>query len=294
LQHLCTTCGAPTGPSARFCWSCGAPVLHGGPPTLNGARLVDPTAGNLDVATARPPKPPTPAQGERTPRAGLRAAASTWWGRTRSRSLVAVTTCGILLGVAVGLAFAGGTTFGSGAPSRPVARPARPRVARPTTAPAPGLGTPSHDSFVASLETILQQAATGHTELVVALTDAQAGCPASAGVASQEIASVVSNRSAALRELAALPVAADPESASLRTVLAQALQASAEADAYYQAWTAALAAPAAGCAAGAAAADYAAARQADVVATDLKNEFVAGFNPVAASDGLSTWAPTDF
>jgi hypothetical protein len=207
---------------------------------------------------------------------------------------VAVTTCGILLGVAVGLAFADGTSFGSGAPSRPAARPARTPAPRPATSPAPAVGTASSGSFVASLETILQQAATGHTELVAALTNAQAGCPVSASVASQEIASVVGNRGAALRQLVALPVAADPVSASLRTVLAQALQASAEADAYYEAWTASLAAAAPGCAAGEATADYAAARQEDAAATDFKDEFVAGFNPVAASAGLSTWAPTDF
>ena len=293
MEHRCTTCGAPTGQSARFCWSCGAPVLHDGPPTLNGARLVDPTAGNLDVATAQPPRRPGP-DGASPTRAGLRATAATWWGRARSRSLLAVTSCGILLGVAVGLAFAGGTTFGSGATSRPVARPARPRAPRPPTAPPPALGAPSHGSFVASLETILQQAATGHAELVAALSNAQAGCPASAFVAAQEIASVMTNRSAALRELDALPVAADPASASLRTVLAQALQASAEADARYEAWTASLAAPAPGCIVGEATADYAAARQADVTATDFKNEFVAGFNPEAARAGLSTWQPTDF
>lgn len=293
MQPSCRTCGAPTGPSARFCWSCGAPALPDGPPTLNGERLVDPTAGNLDLAVARSPDRPERADGA-SPMSRLRATTATWWGEGRNRSLVAVVTCGLLLGVAVGLAFAGGTTFGSGTPGTSAARAVRPRMPRPPLAPAPALGSAPQGSFVDGLETILRQAATGHTELMAALTSAQAGCPASAFVASQEIASVMTNRSTALRELDALPVPADPASASLRDVLAQALQASAEADAHYEAWTASLAAAEPGCAAGEGTPDYAAARQADVAATAYKTEFVAGFNPVASRAGLSMWAPTDF
>ena len=223
--------------------------------------------------------------------------ASTWWGRVRNRSLVAVTTCGILLGVAVGLAFATGDYLRRGRPRRPAARPVRAPAPAPAwpRLPAPALGTTSPGSFVASLETILQQAATGHAELVAALTSVHAGCPAGAFVGSQELACVVGNRATVLREVAALPVAGGSrERGAARRSLVQALQASAAADAYYEAWAASLAARAPGCQATDATADYVAAQQADVAASDVKTEFVTGFNPMAAGAGLSTWAPTDF
>ncbi len=284
------------GRSARFCSSCGALVVGvAGPPTLDGQRLVDPTAGHVDVVAARPDAAASSGADRRSgvPPDWLRSA-STWWGRVRNRSLVAVTTCGILLGVAVGLAFATGGSFGSGArataTTRPVRAPARaPRVA---TAAPPTLGPASPGSFAATLETILQQAATGHAELVAALTSVHAGCPAGAFVGSQELAGVVSNRATVLRELGALPVAADGESAALRDALVQALQASAEADAHYEAWAASLAS--AGCQATDATPDYVAAQQADATASAYKTEFVNGFNPIAAGAGLSTWGPADF
>ncbi|HEY6318051.1 MAG TPA: hypothetical protein VI462_09225 [Acidimicrobiia bacterium] len=283
------------GRSARFCSSCGAVVVRAaGPPTLDGQRLVDPTAGHVDVVTARPGAAASPgADGRHGVSHDWLRSASTWWGRVRNRSLVAVTTCGILLGVAVGLAFATGGSFGTGARATPTTRPVRapasaPRVA---TAAPPALGTTSPGSFVATLESILQQAASGHAELVTALTSVHAECPAGAFVASQELAGVMSNRATVLRELAALPVAADGESA-VRDALVQALQASAAADAHYEAWAASLAS--AGCQADAAAPDYVAAQQADATATAYKTEFVNGFNPIAAGAGLSTWGPADF
>ena len=292
LRHRCTTCGAPTGRFARFCWSCGAPVVPGGPSPLNRVRL-DPTAGKLDLVTARP-KDSAVMGGDTQPTlTGAGATTATWWALPRNRTAVAVVSCGMLLGLAVGLAFAGGTTFGSGTPAKSAAPHARARAPRAHAAPAPVPRSASQGSDVAALERVLQLAATGHAELVAAVSNAQSVCPASAFVASQQIASVVSNRSAAIRELDALPASADPQSAALRGVLAQALQASAEADTHYEAWTAALASAVPGCAAGDGTADYAAARLADAAATAYKSEFVAGFNPVAARAGLSTWAPTD-
>src|SRR5262249_36811973 len=159
-----------------------------------------------------------------------RATTATWWARGRNRTVVAVVSCGMLLGLAVGGAFAGGTTFGPGGQAKSAARHARARAPPAPPAPAPPPRAASPSSAVAALESVLQLAATGHGELVAAVSNAQSGCPASAFVASQQIASVVSNRSAALRELAALPASADPQSTALRGVLAQALQASAEAD----------------------------------------------------------------
>ncbi|HEV2311418.1 MAG TPA: hypothetical protein VGU73_12925, partial [Acidimicrobiia bacterium] len=103
------TCGAPTGGAARFCSSCGTPVVPEGPPTLNAARLVDPTNGRLDLVTARPTDAAAPGGDSQPTVAGLRLNDTSWWGRARNRSVVAVAACGILLGAAVGLAFAGGT-----------------------------------------------------------------------------------------------------------------------------------------------------------------------------------------
>jgi len=296
LRHLCTSCGAVIGRSARFCSSCGAVVVRAaGPPTLDGQLLVDPTAGHVDVVTARPGAAASPAadRGQAVSH-DWRRSASTWWGRVRKGSLVAVTTCGILLGVAVGLAFATGGSFGTGARATPTTPPVRApaRAPRVATAAPPALGTTSPGSFVATLETILQQAASGHAELVAALTNVHAECPAGAFVASQELAGVMGNRATVLRELTALPVAASGGSAALRDALVQALQASAAADAHYEAWAASLAS--AGCQVDAAAPDYVAAQQADATATAYKTEFVNGFNPIAAGAGLSTWGPADF
>jgi hypothetical protein len=223
-----------------------------------------------------------------------------WWSSGRRRSFVAVTACGILLGVAVGLAFAGGGRFGSGAPSsslsratRPATSPPRPRVHHDAVAGS----DEGPRAFVDALEMIVQQATTGHAQLVSALTGVQAGCPGTAATASQEIEGVLANRTTALRELEVLPAAPNPQTAAVRDILAQALQASAVADAHYAAWAASLEDPTSnGCesSTGGSTAEYQAARAADVTATTLKDEFVAAFNPLATSFGFPTWSPSEF
>ena len=298
-MNVCTNCRGPLDSTARVCPVCGAAApLPSGPPTWDGHWLTDPTAGGGAVP---------PLRGSGPGRAGTGHYASArevdgpaWWSSTRRRSLVAVTACGILLGVAVGLAFAGGGRIGSGAApssapraSRPSASPPRSRSA---TKPASGSDA-SPRVFVSALEFVVQQAAAGHAQLVSALTGAQADCPGTAVTAAQEIESVMANRTTALHELAALPAAPNPQTGAVRDILAQALQASADADGHYAAWAASLDdETSSGCesSTSGATAEYQAARAADVTASTLKDEFVAAFNPLAVGLGFSTWSPSEF
>ena len=144
---------------------------------------------------------------------------------------------------------------------------------------------------------IVQQAATGHAQLVSALTGVQADCPGTAVSASQVIESVLANRTTALRELEVLPAAPNPQTGAVEDILAQALQASAVADTHYAAWAASLDdVTSSGCesSTGGSTAEYQAARVADVTATTLKSDFVAAFNPLAVSFGFTTWNPSEF
>ena len=298
MRQTCTTCGAPIGRAVRFCSACGAPTAgDAAPATLNGSGLTDHTARDLDAVTAGPvpPERAGDAAAETVPNPVLGAPAR-WWARVRNRSLVAVIACGILLGVAVGLAFADGGSIGPSAPAARATRPTRPssKPPRAVTAAPRRVGSRSRVAFVTAVETILQQSATGHAALVAAVASVRAGCPAGS-VASKEIAGVVNNRATVLRELNSLSVASNAESETLRDTLVQALQASAAADAHYEAWAASLETTTPACDTSSdPAGDYAAAQQADVTATAYKSEFVTGFNPLAGRAGLATWAPSDF
>jgi len=296
-MNVCTNCRGPLDSTARFCPACGVPVPQvSGPPTLDGRWLTDATAADGAGSPV--------SRGARRSGYGRdgtrRADRPGWWSSGRRRSLVAVTACGTLLGVAVGLAFADGGRFGSGAAPSSVSRTTRPSTSpsrpRPATKPVAG-SDEGPRAFVNALEMIVQQAATGHAQLVSALTGVQAGCPETAVTASQEIESVLANRTTALHELEALPSAPNPPTGAVEDILAQALQASAVADTHYAAWTASLGdVTSSNCesSTGGSTAEYQAARVADVTATTLKNDFVAAFNPLAVSFGFTTWNPSEF
>jgi len=298
-MDVCRNCRGPLASTARFCPTCGVPAPQAsGPPTLDGRRLTDSTAGDGALAPVRARGPDRSGDGRSTSTREVDRPA--WWSSARHRSLVAVTACGILLGAAVGLAFAGGGRFDSGAAPSSLSRSTRPSTSQPrprsATKPAAG-GDEGPRAFVHALETIVQLAATGHAQLVSALTGVQSDCPGTAVTASQEIESVMANRTTALRALEVLPAAPNPQTGAVRDLLAQALQASAVADGHYAAWAASLDdATSSGCesSTGGSTAEYQAARAADVTATTFKNDFVAAFNPLAASFGFTTWSPSAF
>jgi hypothetical protein len=108
----------------------------------------------------------------------------------------------------------------------------------------------------------------------------------------------MSNRTTALRELATLPPAPNPQVHALAELLQEALQASAQADSRYEAWTSALGTTgsAAACASSPSGSDvvYQQARVADGAATAFKREFVTAFDPVAAQFDLPAWTESQF
>jgi len=212
-----------------------------------------------------------------------------------------VSTCGVLLVAVVGLAFAAGGSFASRPTPLSAGRSAASSAVARHPAPASHRSTgvrPPERVFVVALDEILQQSATGHTQLVGALDGAQLRCPTTARAASQQIQGVMSNRMTALRELATLPPAPNPQVHALEELLQEALQASAQADSRYEAWTSALGTTgsAAACASSPSGSDavYQQARVADGTATAFKREFVTAFNPVAARFDLPAWTESQF
>jgi hypothetical protein len=245
-----------------------------------------------DPAVAGPPADdPDPTLPGRSVGVDLQA----WWSEPRHRTFVAVAACGLLLGVAVGLAFAAGgrppeTTAGkASAPSRSRPRPAR---------AAPSSVQQRERAYVARLETVLQQSAAGRSQLVGVLQSAQGACAITPLSASQQIHAVVGNRVAILNELAALPRAPNAEAQQLEQLLQAALRASAQADAEYEAWMQDLGQssvqPCADASASTSQSFRDAARAADTNATALKTQFVTSFDGVAARYGLPTWSEAAF
>jgi len=294
MEHVCTNCGARHVQDARFCAWCGAPVDRQlADPFLEPRPSTDPTA---DVLADAPTAP-----------LGVSAAVDPYRPKRRlqsHRSLLATVTCAVLVVAVVGLAFTAGGTFGSGAKTHSSAGPmtaatAGSTVARRPVAPArrSSTGDQRERTFVVALDLILEQAATGHSQLVGALDGVQLRCPATALAASAAIQGVVTNRATALQELAGLPPAPNPQELALQVLLAEALQASAQADARYEVWASSLGSTgSAGCVANAGGSDaaYAQARAADSTATAYKSEFVTAFNPLEARFNLPAWAQSEF
>ncbi|HEV2992830.1 MAG TPA: hypothetical protein VG012_00355 [Acidimicrobiia bacterium] len=324
MANFCANCGAGLGASTSSCPQCGAPASDGAavldareladatsehpldPGPAAGPPTEDPTPPGGVVADGgpRPPLRPDPAASapsaddpDRTlPGRSRRVDLEAWWSAPRHRTFVAVAACGLLLGVAVGLAFAAGgrpsETTGPKAAAPPRSRP------RPARAAPPAGVQQRERTYVARLEAVLQESAAGRNQLVAALRSAQGACAITPLAASQQIHAVVGNRVAILNELAALPPAPNTEAQQLEQQLQAAVRASAQADAEYEAWMRDLGQsgvdPCADAGVSTSQSFRDAARAADANATALKTQFVTSFDAVAARYGLPTWTEAGF
>lgn len=304
MPDNCPHCGVALAWATRSCPRC-------------GARLPDPVSNVPDVGPrtdltqevepdpwadeARPGEPdPTLGAGVEAP--DRRWSPRRWWTQPRHRALVAIAVCGVLLGVAVGLAFAVGNQSvdtNRVVPAKSAARrqPRRLSATRPT-APAVSPDQQREVAYLSQLESVLQQAAAGRTVLVGTLRGAPATCAMPPGAAAVFVHAVVQNRTNLLNTLGALAPAPNPESQQLEQLLVAALHASSQADGEYEAWLYAngVTDPQA-CSASstpAIALFWNSARASDSTATTAKTAFVTAFNPVAVAYSLPTWTEAQF
>jgi len=304
MPDNCPHCGVALAWATRSCPRC-------------GARLPDPVS---NVPDPRPRPDPTqeverdtwadePRAGEPDPTLGAAVEAPDrrwsprrWWAKPRHRALVAIAVCGVLLGVAVGLAFAvGNQTVDTNrvVPAKPAAR-RQPRrlTAAPATAPAISPDDQREIAYLSQLESVLQQAAVGRTVLVGSLRGAPATCAMPPAAAAVFVRSVVQNRTNLLNTLGALSPAPNPDSQRLEQLLAAALHASSQADGEYAAWLDANGATdPQSCSASstpAIALFWNSAQASDSTATTAKTAFITAFNPVAVAYSLPTWTESQF
>lgn len=225
-----------------------------------------------------------------------------WWAQSRHRNLVAIAVCGVVLGVAVGVAFAIGNQAvepNRVVPAKPVARQHARRLGGVTpTAPAISPELVREFTYVNQLEAVLQQAAPGRAVLAGTLRGAPASCPMPPGQAAVVVNAVLQNRTNLLNALGAMAPAPNAEAQQLEQLLAAALHASSQADGEYEAWLAAngVTDPASCSATSspAIAVFWNSARASDSTATTAKAAFVAAFDPVAARFNLPVWNESQF
>jgi hypothetical protein len=179
----------------------------------------------------------------------------------------------------------------------PTPAPATPSSGTSSTA---GSGTSAQLVFLRTVDGILNQSSSGRQQVASAVTGVQNGCTTSPSSASETMTTVIGNRTSVLAQANALS-APDAATASVKSELVAALNASIAANRDYQQWFDDLTAsfPDAsppGCPGGSAPTDsnFAAASAASGRATSAKQAFVADYNPLAAAAGLRTWTESEF
>jgi predicted Ser/Thr protein kinase len=145
-------------------------------------------------------------------------------------------------------------------------------------------------TFVDRVENVLEQSASGRSEIASALSRGFA-CAISHGEAGRRIASVADNRESILVQIGTL-AAPTSRADDVLTLLQRALQESIEADRHYRDGFLALR-PNAPCPL-ARTGDFALAAKSDARATSAKTRFVSSFNPLASQFGRRTWSGSSF
>lgn len=203
----------------------------------------------------------------------------------------------VVAAVVLILVLAGGG--GSSRPRQAVVRAAP--VTTTTVDPAAVKAEQDYRAYVERIGNIVQQSASGRGQVGRLVTGVENGCRISPFDASQQIRSVIDNRTSILNQLAGQAAAPNPEGQRIHSLLQQALQSSIEADIQYKGWmdylyTDFYNTTPVGCPSGTPPknAAYAAARTADARASDQKRQFVDAFDPVATRFGLQTWQESDF
>jgi serine/threonine protein kinase len=144
--------------------------------------------------------------------------------------------------------------------------------------------------FVNRIENVLEQSAGGRSQISKAL---QAGldCEIPPEEAAQKIDSVADNRQSVLEQLTGI-TAPTAETDELLTTLQAALQHSIEADRHYR--DGFLGFPANATCPLPPSEDFDLATRSDRKASEAKERFVAGFDPIAESTGSRTWSSAEF
>jgi hypothetical protein len=304
MPNHCSHCGVLLAWATRRCARC-------------GARLPDPVSSALGIgrranqsqpprsdtwADHAPPEATHDAAGTREVRTRrARLAARGWWAESRHRTSVAIAVCGLVLGLAVGLAFAVGNPTVE--PNRVAPAPAPRRhphrlAAGAWPVPPAQPAQLAELAYLNQLESILQQAAVGRTVLTAALRGAPGSCQLPLATAAVAVHAVVLNRTHLLYGLGALPSAPNAETQPLEPLLAAALRVSSQAESEYEAWldTNGVAGleSCSDRSSPATALFWNSARASDSTATTAKVTFVTAFNPVAARFSLPIWAETQF
>jgi zinc ribbon protein len=336
MTGFCSRCGAALLGPARFCGNCGARLGdNASTPVLSAHDLRDSTEEVPAVAApaeealtentrAAPrgdsnadPVSTSPgiaaitgaaAQGLRRAlddaREWLRPRAERWWAEQRGHSTRnSVAACGLLLLLAITLAWSAGGTDG-GSPdatkttrsTRPVATARTPKRARSNLERGAVGPDPRVYTYATQLEQILQQSAAGRTQLASTVRSVQPSCGSPSPQAQQQLTNVVENRSGLVHQLDLLGPGPDPATQAVSSLLHQALESSTQADVEYRNWNAAMARnPSDQCSADpSVAGSLAAAHAYDSNATTFKTQFVVLFDPLAAQLGLPMWSPSDF
>jgi hypothetical protein len=281
MAKFCSECGTALEEGDQFCGECGSRAVVSAPPGPAEPTLPQPVA-----APGVPPEtPPVPSGGS----AG-------WWSNGRHLAAAGAAALVVVGGVIVAiLLLAGGSSSGHRVKSA---------VAASTTTtidPAVVKAQQDYQGYVVRLENVLQQSTSGRGQVGTLVTGVENGCQVSPYDASQQIRTVIDNRTSVLNQLAGLSAAPNPEAQNFYSLFQQALQSSITADGQYKGWmdylyTTYYYTLPVGCPGGTPPknAAYDAARAADGRSTDLKTQFVNAFNPVATRLGQPTWQASDF
>jgi hypothetical protein len=302
VAKYCSECSAPLNPGARFCANCGTTIGAAG---YEGPASPTPTpTPDFQETTARPRvAPPVTIAAPIAPPDGPR--------RRRRGTVIALVSGGVvvaLIAVLLIILLTSGSKDGTATaatgkshPSTHKRRATHPTAPTTTTVdPAVIKATQDYTAYVQRLENIVQQSTQGRGQ-VGAVTSGVEDCTILPNDASEQINSVVGNRTSILNQIAGLGAAPNPEAANLSSLLQQALQSSIQADIHYKGWMDFLYANyyfeyPVGCPRGNAPTDseYDLARSADTSSSQLKQQFVDAFNPVATGFGLPTWQANSF
>jgi zinc-ribbon domain len=156
-------------------------------------------------------------------------------------------------------------------------------------------------TFLQQIENVLQQSSRGRGQLSPLVSGVK-NCTITPDIASQQIRTVIDNRTSVLSQLPALiATAPNPDATNIGSLLQQALQSSIDADTQYKGWMDYLYSQyyytqPIGCPNGQAPENetFSMALVDDARSTNLKQTFSNAFDPIAAQFGLGTWSDSQF
>jgi len=305
--RFCGGCGGPLAPGSRFCGSCGrgtatsedGPDPAGPVGITQPERAAQPTAP-LPTASVRATHAAEVTDGAALPpRTGAvtpvvdrdRRRRRMFWGI--GAAVVAVVGGAVVAILLLRPSATTRTIIIDGPQSAGVARP--PTTGAPsTTSTTDGVSAVSPPSAgqsavhqAQSLESLLQNSTSDRSATVSATADVATCGNLAADV--QTLRSAASGRQELLAQLSQLDLTALPGSSALTSTLTGAWQSSIQSDMDYASWATDL--EQSGCAGQVPASDpnWQSAQRSDTSATFTKYEFVALWNPVAQSDGLTQY-----